>query len=635
MIPTAGNHKGVIFIANQKNTDLLKIQKDISILGIKQWLYLGEDSTWRVQMEASIPVEISRISIADILDEMAQNLRQSYIDWIGDLSQINSSFEWWSSELAGKNPYYFLFVRICLLASAQKILYEAFDKNTLIICSTPALLKCVTRYMDENNIPWREIDNKNSRRAFNLQQKIRKPIGRIAQFFSQFPIVGKYISTDQRSLESDRKKILAQLKVKPPSFFSGKETILFLTWVDRRSFASDASYNDIYFGPLPQMFKDKGYRVGFIPRVLHTIPFEEAVERLIKTGEMFFFPEQYISQNDVDVCRKRQDRYIPNIQNSSSLKDLFIGPLVAEHISETKGCMVDNMIFEPLIASMREQGISPDRIIHPCEGHCWEQALSWSVHHHMPGTQVIGYDNVTFSRMVLSMYPAKSELGLRPIPDRIVTNGPLYRETLIREGLPPENIRAGCALRHTYLWKNPPVEAQETHISHPIRILVATAIGVGDSVELVTKASEAFGGDMRYEVIIKCHPLVNSEEVKHYVGKKASSPNIVFEKSPINELLPSAHILLYTYTSVCYEAMIYGVVPVCVKAENFLNLDKLDANPDIRWMATTPEDLQKVAEEIVSMTPEARRAWTANARMIVQMALAPVNDSCIGAFINQ
>lgn len=601
---------------------------------IKQWLYLGEDSAWRVQMEAVIPVEISRISIADILDETAQNLRQPYIDWIGDLSQINSSFEWWSSELAAKNPYIPLFVRICLLVSAQKILPEGFDKNTLIICSSPALLKCVTRYMNENNIPWKEIGIINSRKGFHPQQKIRKTIGRIAEFFFWFPIVGKYIRADQRSLESNRKQIRSRQKIKPSSVFSGEDTILFFTWVDRRSFAPDASYTDIYFGPMPHMLQDNGYLIGFVPRVLYTIPFDEAVEKLIKTGETFFFPEQYISQNDMEVCKKRQNSYIPDIQNSSSLKDLFIDPLVAEHISETKNSMVDNLVFEPLIKSMRERGIYPAKIIHPCEGHCWEQALTWSVHHHMPGTKVIGYDNVTFSRMVLSMYPAKNEFGLRPIPDRIVTNGPLYKEILIKEGWPPERVRTGCALKHTYMWKNPPVEAQETHISPPIRILVATAIGVGDSVELVAKASEAFGGDTRYEVIIKCHPLVNSEEVKHYVGKKANNTNIMFKKSPINELLPSAHILLYTYTTVCYEAMMYGVVPVCVKSENFLNLDKLDANPDIRWLVTTPENLRAAVEEIVSLTPQKRMEWRMKALKIVREALAPVEDTCIEAFLS-
>ena len=35
----------------------------------------------------------------------------------------------------------------------------------------------------------------------------------------------------------------------------------------------------------------------------------------------------------------------------------------------------------------------------------------------MPETQVIGYDNVNFSRLALSLYPARSEIGLRPLPD--------------------------------------------------------------------------------------------------------------------------------------------------------------------------------------------------------------------------
>jgi hypothetical protein len=429
--------------------------------------------------------------------------------------------------------------------------------------------------------------------------------------------------------------VLSLCGVRSPAPFSGEKSVLFFTWIDRRSFLPDGSYQDAYFGPLPGFFQKNGYRVGFVPKILPTISFMEAAEKISRSGETFFFPEQFLSRSDLRASSLRQDRYTPDIRNIKPLGGLDIRPLLIEHIAETREFLLDNLLFEPLIRAMESRGISPGRILHTCEGHCWEQALSWVVHARMPRTKVVGYDNVTFSRMVLSMYPARSEMGIRPLPDRIVTNGPLFCDILTREGLPPAMVRAGCALRHGYLWKNVPVPAAEIPPGSPVRILVATAIGLGDSVELVTKAALAFGNDPRYEVIVKCHPLVDPGEVQRYACRGADLAGIRFENAPVSELLGSARILLYTYTSVCYEAMMYGVYPVCVKAENFLNLDKLDMDPSMRRMAATPQDLRAAAEQILAMTPEETGAWRARARSMVAMALAPVNGDCIRAFVDE
>ena len=47
-----------------------------------------------------------------------------------------------------------------------------------------------------------------------------------------------------------------------------------------------------------------------------------------------------------------------------------------------------------------------------------------SVHRHMPGTEVIGYDNLNFSRFALSLYPGPAEVAIRPLPDRVVIKAP-------------------------------------------------------------------------------------------------------------------------------------------------------------------------------------------------------------------
>lgn len=629
----------MLYISQQGNIPLKVLSSVLLLKRIEQWLYIGEDSTWRIQAEAAIPVDIPRISIADLLDEMSHNLRQPYIDWIGELSEKNTSFEWWSSELAAKNPYHFFFVRLCLLAVARKLINEGFNKNTLIICSTPALFDNIAVYAKKQRTVWQHFlwwgllpDYQSLKlNAFEMIKTlvhIIPPIETAAQYSYVYKII---LETDLRY----RHNILARYNAKQPADFSGKGTILFFTWVDRRSFSEDSKYTDLFFNPLVQMLKDKGYKVAFVPRIYSTIPFEEAVQRLIQTGETFFFIEQFITQKDINTCKKQQNIFTPAIPENATIGGIPVFSLAQENVCRTRALMSDSLLSEPLVTAMQAKGIMPHQIVHICEGHSWEQALSWSVHRHMPGTKVIGYDNGTFSRLVLSMYPAKNEYGIRPLPDRIVTNGLLFEKVLHEEGFPPAMVKVGCALRQTYLWNESvqDLNSPPRSMKHHINILIATAMGLGDSVELIAKAARAFGGNDRYELLIKCHPLTNVNAVKRYFTDHINHNNIHFTSLQMSELLPTSHIILYTYTSVCYDALIHGVVPIYVRAENFLNLDKLDSTPDIRWTVTTPEDLRKTVEEIMSISPEDQKAWKVLAYQIVRQALSPVTEQCIRAFV--
>ena len=101
----------------------------------------------------------------------------------------------------------------------------------------------------------------------------------------------------------------------------------------------------------------------------------------------------------------------------------------------------------------------------------------------------------------------------------------------------------------------------------------------------------------------------------------------------MTQLLREADILLYTHTYVCYEALQHGVAPIFVKAENALNLDKLESAPDVRWTATTPGDLQRVSGQIGAMSDGERSRWQANASDIVRSALRPVTPDCVDAFL--
>ncbi|MDA2932764.1 hypothetical protein MYX82_00310 [Acidobacteria bacterium AH-259-D05] len=626
-----------LYVSLQRDVDIRMLSHELEAQGIGQWLYLGEDNAWRLQAESALSSGACRISVADSLDEMSWRLRQPYIDCIGELSQLNDSLEWWACELAAKTVYSKLYVRICLLAVARRLIDVGFNCPTFIVCSTPALLDEVVGFASEKGTSLRPLATATSISSVDRIGKAgRRYLGSAYRRLRK--LAGRLFGGGPSCWESNpsyRRKLLAKKGVTASVDFTGEDTILFFTWVDHRNFGDDGGYRDPHLGLLPEMLRERGYRVAYVPRVLHMIRFDEAVDRLLRTGEQLFFPELYISDQDRENCSRRARRFEPKVTVGLTMCNVPVHRLVSEHLDESRGTLAETLAYECLIANLEAAGVHPKRIIYTFEGQSWEQVLAWSVRRYMPNTKVVGYENLNFSRMALSMYPACCEYGLRPLPDRIVTNGPLYRKILLAENIPPSLVKVGCGLRHGWLWdaKIGPRSCEDNGPNRVIRILVATAVPFSASVEMVSKAVQAFGGDSSYEVIVKCHPMVDHRQVMRHLGVLVQQDNVHFVKTPLPGLLPSVHILLYAYSVVCYESLHYGVPPVFVKSECFLNLDQLEATPNIHWEATTPEDLRRVAGQITQMTSGERSNWERRASEAVPLALAPITPQCVDAFL--
>ncbi len=126
--------------------------------------------------------------------------------------------------------------------------------------------------------------------------------------------------------------------------------------------------------------------------------------------------------------------------------------LARELVTHQRISHAEALSYEPLLGHLAASGVRPERLVFPWEGHAWETAMIAAARRHLPDTEVIAYDNLNFSRFALSLYPGTAELDLRPLPDRVVTNGPTFARVLGAQGFPPERIRVGCALRHGHLY---------------------------------------------------------------------------------------------------------------------------------------------------------------------------------------
>lgn len=603
--------------------------------GLSSWLYLGEGAAARIELERSIAGRLERISTAEAVQRHADALRRPYIDAIGGLSVLNASPEWWASELAAKSPYTRLFERLCALAVARELIDSGLD-DCLVVCARPALLAEVdsagtTAGLETLRILAPAHDAEPRARAVVTRRLVdgvgpRLPLPLAQRAARARPWIQPALEESHRY----RRKILQSLDATSEPL-SGPGTALLLTWVDDRNVTPDGAYADPHLGFLPDALRRRGYRLAFLPRALRTAGFAGLARRLLGTGERFLFPDLLLDEATLRQCDVAAQEFSPAVPEETNVSGVPLAELAREHVEEFRTSQAGNLVYRSLVEELARAGVQPELLVHTFEGHAWEQVLAGAAQAHLPRTHVVGLDNLNMTRFALSRFPAAAELGLRPLPDRIVTNGPIPRDALVAEGVPESIVAAGCAIRHARLSTLAGGGAPAGAPARPV-VLVATDASLDRSVELVVKAVEAFGSDGDWQLVVKCHPLVAAEAVEALVLDSTGLDGFYVDR-PFGELLSSAGLLLYTYSSVCYEALAAGVPPVFVQAETDLDLDQLEPFTELRWTGRTAAELRAAARAIVDLEPAERAAWQARAREAVSATLAPVTPECVEAFL--
>lgn len=551
--------------------------------GVRAWVYAGENPLWALEAERGVLAGLPRVPMEEALHRRAAEMREPYLDWIAQLGVRNDSLEWWASELAAKNVYTFLFQRLCAAGAVSDLL----EDGLLVVCATPAMSETVAG---------------------------------IARG-SGFDVEGRATPDRRPALDEIGHRLLhGTPRRRTPATGLVEGGTLLATWVDDRSFDADGRYRDPHFGPLPEMLRERGERVGLLARLLSAAGRRETVKRLVGSGEPFCLPDSFLTPADWRECARWARRFDPAIDDDSQVGGVPAAQLARELVRTHRISHTGALTYERLLVRMAAAGVAPSRIVIAWEGHAWETALMWAVAQHLPDTQVVGYENVNFSTFALSLYPGAEEVGTRPLPDRVVTNGPTFAGVLARSAFPEERIRVGCALRHGYLYENGKLRIPATRDRD--FVLAAGSIDAGQTAEMVAVAHRAFAENL----LVKLHPSSDAAAVR-----RAVPPGVRLSDQPIGELLQRARAMVYTYSIVPYEALAAGVPPIFFRSQALLDLDQLEPTPDVRWTAATPQELSDVLRE--AETASASASWRERARTVVTEALVPGSPACADAFL--
>jgi surface carbohydrate biosynthesis protein (TIGR04326 family) len=605
--------KGTCVISPSSKRSVKKILKKMKGRKFK-WVYLGDDVSRAILTDEMMHDSGQRVETAEMLQETAKSLRQSYTDYIGKLSLKKDSMMWWASSVSEKSPYRSkAFLHVCYLKICTDILKKYPDEPIVFFVQEKAVRQAILENMPIDNLE----HIKDTRESIRGTLKDLKDFILYKGWFLLSNIyriaIAKYVYRMQKRVGSQRPSTLIH------------------TWVDWRSFDQKGAYRESYFGELPNYLEKSDENVIIVPHVLGTVPYRKTVDNMAKSEHNFLVPHAFLSIRDVisvfyitSANKPKKIRY-PKFENMDiswiiyeDLKNDWIGAYVA----------FDLLLYR-FVRRLKEKRVPVDTVIYLYENQIWEKVLCAAMRKFYPSAYLIGYQHSAISRMYLNYFFSKRELGIMPFPDKIVANGRYTKDVFVESGYPREKVVQGGAVRYAYLL-GPKMVMGRRKKGKPV-ILVTPSISKFDAMELIWKIFKAFEHRDEYKILIKCHPTMPFEKISGHLNIKLPKHFTVSNK-PVVELLSESDVLLYTYSTTCVEAIAAGVPALHVRSDLMIDLDPLDFNPGARLSARNPEEIVKRVEEAIAMDEKElskkRKMWNS----VVKDLFGRVDDSTYRLF---
>ena len=140
------DNKNKIAITYGRISEIKKICPLPELHPFFQWVYLGKNVPFSLKLEQLLGTS-TKIKIGDLLQEIAKEFRQEYIDYIGELSLAAERLHpigcWWLSSVSEKNPFISdVFLHFCYIKFCQRIIGN-LSSDLFIVCETRALAQAL------------------------------------------------------------------------------------------------------------------------------------------------------------------------------------------------------------------------------------------------------------------------------------------------------------------------------------------------------------------------------------------------------------------------------------------------------------------------------------------------------------
>lgn len=597
-----------------------------------RWVYFSEDVLGTLSLHALVGDKGEQIEIAEKLQETFKALRQPYIDYIGKLSFRYNSKNWWAASLSEKSPSTSkIFLHSCYLKVALSLL-ESCEQENLIL------------FAEDRSLRAAFIENISDMHRYNVISFEPKYKHLLESFIDRTEFIIKHgwflFNNIYRIILTKHIYHLNKTNTLNKKGNSKNNLTLIHSWVDKRSFSEDNSFQDAYFGSLASYMAGKGKNVVVVPFILHTVPYTKTVKKLRNCRESFLIPSAYLKISDVlkvmkSTCKKPVKTNCPQFENIN-ISDLIFN----NRINDWKNTRIaSSLLLYYVVKNWKNENLPIERFIYTYENHTWEKLYCMAFREFYPETKLVGYQHSTICKNELFYSVSQYDSEVLPFPDVIITNGNYFKQFLLNSGYDPYKVVSGGAIRYKYITDliNQSIFSIRNNNAprEKLKILVATSIYKNESIELFQYVLNIFKSLNSYGIVLKFHPLMPYQEIADAIGIKKPLPeHFVISSQPVNVLLKECDVLLYKTTTICVEALATGVYPIHIKSSYSIDCDILEGIPeDIHSSLKTEEELLFKLKKILEMTDEESYKRKITARNITEDFFDLVNDSVFELFM--
>ena len=539
------------------------------------WVYLGKNVSLVLDIEKTLDgTSCKKIDIGDLLQTTARDTRQSYIDYVGNLFREEYGITWWLTSVSEKNPRISdLFLYSCYLRVAEILAAES-DNDLVFLCESRSLMLALSAALQKNTT----LDVRSRYPAF---VSIRHLLFRSTGFITGYSFF---------LLRWTLRWFLAHVYCFVTPADRGRSgsgdmaRVLLHSWTDQRSFSKPAAYQEVYLGSLGDELTARKYSVQYLIDVLPTLFYPVALLKLRTCRQDCIPMERFLSPVDILYAMYVGIFCLPLPEEIPLYRGMDISPVIRDEIQNDRLHPRAAQAYLCYAIGKRIQKTCPPRMfVYSFENLMWEKMFCASLKSTSPDIRITGYAHSVVDPMYLFYSISERERSIMPLPDRIIVNGKRAKDVLAASGFPDEMIFVGGAFRY------PQLSVSAGHIRHTRKktICIATAAGIGETLELIRKARIAFGEKEGIVCKVKLHPTLPSSILAQILPLPG---NFELCDEPVQVLLPAIDLLVYTSSAISVEALAGGVKILHVKSDFFIDMNIFADDPEVRSVST-PEEL--------------------------------------------
>ena len=542
-------------------------------------------------------------------------LEKKYLDLIASLGYRAKSIYWWASTISEKNSFISkLFSRLYKLVCLDETIKRIDNSNIAIVCADTVLMKqIVTNYRGDFAMHCLDF-------FF------------VGSYIDEFLLVLKGILKQAHKAFTEYINLLYARKVlgtKKSIISKQSDYIVLRTWADYRNYKS-GSYKDPYFKSLLDFIYQSNRNVLTFAGIVSD--YKGIIKRFKDTDTLIIPLNFYLKGIDLLSCLFCTYFSRPLIRKNIFLDNYNITHLIHDELLQDIAThSFFNALLQYYFCFRLTESVSIERFIYTFENSAWEKMTILGLRHKNPKIKIIGFQHAFISKNSFKYFPGKGEERISPLPDRIVTMGKRTENMMRQFGSYPQDIFAtGCALRQEYLFGLPAL---------PRRcdgdIFVPLTITIEDTVKALRFLYQAQLGTKPEKVYLRFHPATPQEIILRRIGFDLPSNFIISDGPPMETEMKRCCVVLYTWTTVCLEALKMGRPTIFLDVNYPLEVDPLFECSSLKDTCRRPSDLIGKIEKIKKLDGEIFSEELKKAKVYLDEYFIAVNDKNLSVFIDQ